>query len=113
MPSAEEVARGAKSGANANGKSRGSVNNARRLEAFKQRRPTGGADWGNCDPRWIAGVVVSISALGGAVTFGLSRDQGAYSVTLLLDGERETLWFNGDGDLEAELDGVLAVLETM
>ena len=113
MPSSEEVARGEKNGPNANGRKRGSVNNAARLAAFKQRRPTGSADWGNCDPRWVAGVVVGITGLGGAVTFGLSRDQGAYSVTLLLDGERETLWFNGDADLEAELDGILAVIETM
>jgi hypothetical protein len=57
--------------------------------------------------------VVAITGLGGAVTFALSRDQGAYGLTLLLDSERQTLWFNGDADLDAELEGVLAVLESL
>ncbi len=51
--------------------------------------------------------------MGGAVTFGLSRDQGAHSLTLLLDGGRETLWFNGNADLEEALDEVLGVLDAM
>jgi len=112
MPSAEEVARGLKGGSNGKKSSRGSVNNARRLDALKGRAAGGGADWGGCDPKWIAGVVVAATRLGGAVTFGFSRDGGAYSVAVWLDGERETLWFNGDSDLDAELEGVIAVLDT-
>ena len=92
---------------------RGSANNANRLQAFAAKRESSGADWGECDPVKLQGVVVGITGLGGAVTVGLSRDQGAYSLTLLLDGERETLWFNGDADLNAELDDVLGMLEGM
>lgn len=113
MPSQEEIARGAKRSDRKSGGSRGSTNNARRLEAFRDRKGAGGADWGGCDPKWLSAVVVAITGLGGAVTFALSRDQGAYGLTLLLDSERQTLWFNGDADLDAELEGVLAVLESL
>lgn len=106
---AEEMARseGPKKG------KRGSVRNDRRLEAIARRRSSAAADWGGCDSEKIQGVVVGITALGGAVTFGTSRDGGAYSVTLLLEGDRETLWFNGDAELEDELDAVIATLSQM
>lgn len=113
MPTQEEVARGLKSGRNGKGKARGSTDNAGRLEAFKSRSGDGGGDWGGCDSERLQAVVVAITGLGGAVTFGLSRDGGAHSVTLLLDGGRQTLWLNGDADLDVELEGIVAVLETM
>lgn len=113
MPTAEEVARGkAKSGAGGGGK-RGTVNNKRRLDAFAERRGKGSADWGSCSPEWVLAVVVAVTGLGGAVTFGLSRDEGAHSMTLLLDGERQSLWFNGDANLDVELEQVCAVLDAM
>ena len=71
------------------------------------------ADWGGCDPARLQAVVVAITALGGAVTLGLSRDLGAHSLTLLLDGNRTTLWFNGNADLDMELEGVKATLDTL
>ncbi len=95
------------------GGGRGSVNNDKRLEAFAGRGGRGSADWGTCSPDKLLSVVTAITELGGAVTIGLSRDQGAHSLTLLLDGGRETLWFNGDTELDAELDEVLAVLGVM
>lgn len=113
MASAEEVARGMKGSKKNGSKNRGSTDNARRLDAFVGRAQTGNADWGSCDSRWLQAVVVKVTGLGGAVTFGLSRDQGAHSVTLLLDSERQTLWFNGDADLDEELEQVAAVLDTM
>ncbi len=94
-------------------KGRGSVNNAKRLDAFKQTKERSGADWGTCNPDKLRAVVVAITELGGAVTLGLSRDQGAHSMTLLLDGSRETFWFNGNADLDVELQDVLGVLEAM
>lgn len=92
---------------------RGSVNNQRRLDAFKKNSKANQADWGGCNPQKIQGVVEGITAIGGAVTFGLSRDMGAHSLALLLDGERETLWFNGDAELDDELDNVMGMLEAM
>ncbi len=113
MPTREEVARGATNSAEKSGKKRGSVNNGARLQAFAESRGKGSADWGACDPKWIRDVIVGVTKLGGAVTYGLSRDEGAYSLTLLLDSSRQTLWFNGDADLDAELEEVCAILETL
>ncbi len=92
---------------------RGSVNNSRRLDAFKKARGSSEADWGTCDAAKLQTVIAAITGMGGAVTFGLSRDQGAHSLTLMLDGERETLWFNRDADLNVELDGVAMNIEDM
>ncbi len=92
---------------------RGSTNNAGRLDAFGRSSPSSGGDWGGCDPRRIQAVVMGITQLGGAVTFGLSRDMGAHSVTLMLDGDRQTLWFNGDAVLDDELAAVEAKLNAM
>jgi hypothetical protein len=89
---------------------RGSVRNTDRLAAFASGGGKGSADWGTCDPARLQAVVVGITAVGGAITFGLSRDLGAHSVTLLLDGNRTTLWFNGNADLSAELEGVADTL---
>lgn len=93
---------------------RGSTNNVRRLRGLRAPGPAnGGSLWSECTPDYLAAVVVSVTGLGGAVTFGLSRDGGASSVTILLEDERETLWFNGDAELEVELQKVLTFLETL
>lgn len=92
---------------------RGSVNNKNRLEAFSKKGSSSGADWGGCDSRKLQGVVTAITQLGGAVTIGLSRDMGAHCLTLLLDDGRETLWFNGDADLDEELQNVIGTLESL
>lgn len=94
-------------------KTRGSVRNKDRLSAFGGGGGEGGADWGGCEPQRLQAVVVGITAMGGAVTFGLARDLGAHSLHLMLDGTRKTLWFNGNADLDAELDRVIDTLDSM
>lgn len=102
-----------RSGTDGGNNRRGTVKNAARLDAFADRAGHGSADWGGCDAERIQAVVVAITGMGGAVTFGLSRDQGAHSLTLLLDAQRKTLWFNGDAELDAALDEVFGVLDAM
>jgi len=92
-------------------KGRGSVNNKSRLQAFASGRGDASADWGGCDAKKLQAVIVAITELGGAITLGLSRDGGAYSLTLLLDQGRETLWFNGGADLDEELTAVKVTLD--
>lgn len=92
---------------------RGAVRNDDRLAAFSDGNVEGSADWSACDQKWIQAVIVGITSLGGAVTFGLSRDLGAHSLTLLLASKRKTLWFNGGADLDVELQGVVDTLEGM
>lgn len=92
---------------------RGSTSNAKRLQAFASGGKSGTAGWGDCDPARMQTIVVGITAMGGAVLFGLSRDMGAHSITLMLDGDKQPLWFNGDSDLNDEMDGVIATLNQM
>lgn len=93
---------------------RGSTNNSKRLDSLRKKANNHvGADWGNATPEAILGIVVAAQNIGGAVTFGLSRDGGAYMVTILLDGDRETLWFNGEADLAAELFDLYQTLVTL
>ncbi|KKL06217.1 hypothetical protein LCGC14_2598230 [marine sediment metagenome] len=82
---------------------RGSKNNKRRLEAFGKSGPAHGADWATADAELMRDVVVAITALGGAVLFGMSRDQGAHALTIMLGKEREALWYNADANLNEEL----------
>lgn len=93
---------------------RGSTNNASRLEGLQQGRAAKGkADWGTASPEWIAAVVVAASLRGMIVSFSLSRDEGAHGLALYDDGERTQLWFNGDADLDLELEKVFQFLETL
>jgi len=92
---------------------RGSVNNKRRLDAFASKDITGRASWGECSSDILLGVVGQITDMGGAITISLSRDKGAHSLTLMLDDERETLWFNREADLDMELGLVAAKLASM
>lgn len=94
-------------------KVRGSVRNNDRLQAFAARSGAGNGDWGACDPKRLQAAVVGITRLGGAITFGLSRDMGAHSLTLMLDGTRKTLWFNGDAELDDELEAVAETLNAL
>lgn len=94
-------------------KARGTTRNNSRLDAFTGGRKKGSADWGSADPQRLLAAVVKITALGGAITFGLSRDEGAHSLTLLLDDSRATMWYNGDADLDECLDDVVARLEAI
>lgn len=94
---------------------RGSTDNGKRLATLLGGGSgTGkqGADWGNADPRWIVAVITAVCRLGGAASFGLSRDGGAYSLTILLDGDRQTLWYNGSADLDVELEKVYEAFNT-
>lgn len=92
---------------------RGSVNNDNRLAAFARKDSSVSADWGDCSPDKIQAVVAGITRLGGAVTFGLSRDFGAHSLTLMLDSKRQTLWYNPDVDLNEKLEEVATTLTAL
>ncbi len=92
---------------------RGSTDNKRRLDAFKNKAASSSAEWAACSPDKLQGVIDQITQLGGAITLGLSRNRGSYSLTLLLDDTRETMWFNGDVVLDDELDNIAGELEAL
>ncbi len=93
--------------------SRGKTRNDDRLAAFASGGPVGKAGWDDCHPDKIAAVVVGITNLNGAVLFGLSTDGGSHNLTLMLGKNRRTLWFNGDAELDDELDTVIKVISQM
>lgn len=95
-------------------KGRGSVNNAGRLAGLQpSEKQQGSADWGTADPRWLAAVVAAATLRGMIISFKLSRDGGAHGLSLYDNGERADLWFNGDADLDLELEKVYVYLESV
>jgi hypothetical protein len=95
-------------------KKRGSTDNSGRLAGLRpEATPQGNADWGAADPRWVAAVVAAATLRGCILSFSLSRDGGAHGLSLYTDGERVQLWFNGDADLDVELEKVFEYLESM
>ncbi len=94
-------------------KTRGTAKNKARLAAFGKGSKRGAADWATCNMELLQVVVVAITGLGGAVTFGLSRDGGSHMLKLMLDGDSEVLWYNGDATLTEELTAVADELEAM
>lgn len=95
-------------------KKRGTADVSRSLEGLgsPQGRP-GGADYAEADFTWIAGIVLEITRRGGAASFGLSRDKGAYNVTLFLDGTRKTIWISGSEDLNGKLEEIVHYLAAL
>ncbi len=89
----------------------GSGNIKRRLAAFGKSDQGTVADWSSCDCEWLQAVVAKITSIGGAVTIGLSRDMGSHMMTLLLDKEKEVLWFNGDADLTEAMKKIMGELD--
>lgn len=64
----------------------------------------GKATWTEAHPNKVRAIVDVVTDLGGAVMFGKSRDGGALSVTVFMDGDKRTIWIGGDDDLEERLD---------
>jgi hypothetical protein len=51
----------------------------------------------------VAGLVVSVTRRGGLASFGYTRDGGAATITVFLDGERSTEYIKPDDDMDAKL----------
>ena len=92
------------------GKTRGATNVRARLDAFGARERQAMADWSAWDAFRLADVIHAATRMGGAVSFGLSRDKGAYNVTLFLDGDRRTIWISGSDNVDEKL---LEIAETL
>lgn len=65
------------------------------------------ADWGAANFSWVAGVVIETTRRGGMVSFGLSRDKGAYSINIFLDGDSRKIWVSGEEDIDAKLEEIV------
>lgn len=109
MPSAEASARGTTK----KEKRADNVAGGRLARALGGEVPAAEMHWDDVDPRYIAWLVTVATRIGGAVTFGRSRDGGALMVTVLLDGERSTTWIAPRDDVVAKITYIAEVLGTL
>lgn len=113
MATAEENARG-NAKKSRSGRTSGSTQpGTGRLSGAFGGSDTAQMDWADIDPRYVMWVLAAITALGGAVTYGRSRDGGALMVALLLDGERETKWISPRDAPDAVLTAIAERLEAL
>lgn len=90
-----------------NNSKRGKTKNLDRLKALTKGPAGGAATWRMADPKLVHAVIVAIADMGGAVLFGHSMDGGSYSMSLYLNKDKTTIWFNGDAELDEELQVVI------
>lgn len=107
MPTQEEIARGAKR----NGRKRKKGRLSTALDVDQSQQSV--VFWGEVDPSGIVALTGTVSALGGAVTFGGSRDQGALQITIYLDGERSTQWASSVDEAESLIAVIWEKLQTL
>ena len=113
MPIEEEVGKGKRSPRRGAEGKRGAGGAGRLAGLFGSDAPSDEMEWGSVDARFIAWVTVNVTILGGAVTFGRSRDRGALMVTLLLDGDRSTRWISPRDVPEDVLTEIAERLDTL
>lgn len=72
----------------------------------RRRQQSTAADWGGVRVELLRQVVAAVTATGGAVRFGYTRDGGAYSVGIYGDGKPYTEFCPGDANVEEWLEGI-------
>lgn len=93
---------------------RGKTNVPSRLSGLGQGAQIAGeATWTAAHERWVLSVIVEVTKRGGMASFGLSRDQGAFNVTILLDNDRRTVWISGSEDVDARLEEIVHFLGSL
>jgi len=86
------------------GKKRGDTNVASRLAGLGvSQGETGMADWGDAHPDNVIAALLGVTRLGGAISFGLSRDKGAFNITIFLDGDKRTVWVSSAESVDEAL----------
>ena len=78
------------------------------LERRKERRKNRGnsepADWDSVIPIKVLRLIGVVTALGGTITFGYTRDGGAYYLNYYVDGESEKIYIRPTEGIEQRLD---------
>lgn len=64
------------------------------------------ADWAAADHELLGGVVAAVTANGGAIRFGYSRDGGAYALGIYGDGKPFTEYLGATADVNEWLAGI-------
>lgn len=76
-------------------------------QSRRRRSVNSVADWVGVDIDLLQQVIATITATGGAVRFGYTRDGGAYSVGIYGDGKPFTEFCPADADVEGWIKGII------
>lgn len=78
------------------------------LSARRDARQTAGgrADYATATPGWLQATIVAVTAAGGAIRFGYSRDGGVYAIGIYLGGEQEKYYIKQSEGLDVFLEEI-------
>ena len=79
----------------------------RRAERRAARGNADPADWGSADAARVVALISAVTAANGLCSFGYTRDGGTYTVTIILDGEKDTEYCRPTEDISAFLDNLI------
>lgn len=79
----------------------------RRAERRKSRGVADVCDWANAEPDRIVALIRTVTTQNGLCSFGYTRDLGAYTLTVILDGERYTDYCRPTEDVNAFLANLI------
>lgn len=79
-----------------------------KVRRFTDNRGGTSADWETVDAMVLTRAIAAVSAMGGAIRLGYTRDGGAYALGIYGDGEPFTVYVSPKEDINAELEGIRA-----
>lgn len=80
--------------------------NANRLGGLRSRQTRRKLAWSLIQAADLGVLVHRASSWGAALLFGVTRDGGALTLTVYLDGDKEVLYINDEDMIESTLDAV-------
>lgn len=81
----------------------------------KRRYSQGGGatvNWSDVGGEAIKGVLAAVTATGCAIRFGYSRDQGAFAIGIVGDGDPYTVWAANLEELDIKLEALEQAFHT-
>jgi hypothetical protein len=85
---------------------------ASELDRIRERRArrssTDVADWSSANPLIVLQAISTVSARGGALRFGYTRDGGAYALGIYLNGDHFTEYIRPHEDIDRYLETIIA-----
>lgn len=90
------------------GKKRGNPTSVSKLSALRDlANNRKRADWGDCSPEHMSGLVCEVTRRGGMVSFTRSRDEATLGIVIFFDGEKESFWFNDSVEVDTEIEKLI------
>lgn len=76
----------------------------RRAERRAARGTSVPAEWGNVDAERILALIAAVTSQGGLCSFGYTRDGGAFTITVIIEGDKQTDYIRPTEDVNSVLD---------